>query len=115
MKKFVALLTLCFLCLNSTAAFAQIDEGLLTIGDLIISRPVGIAVTVVGSALFVVALPFAFTSGSVKETKDVLVDQPFKFTFKRPLGDFKEYSSIGSRKKKAKDQSTTENGQNTEQ
>jgi hypothetical protein len=103
MRKIVVVLTLCFLCLGPTAAFAQIDDGLITIGDLAITRPVGIVVTVVGGALFVVSLPFALTSGSVRETSDVLVGQPFRFTFTRPLGDFKEYRSYGSYEKKGKD------------
>jgi hypothetical protein len=110
MRKIVVLLTLCFLCLSSTAALAQIDEGLITIGDLAVSRPVGIVVTVVGSALFVVSLPFALTSGSVKETADVLVGQPFRFTFTRPLGDFKEYRSYGSYEKKGKDRNAKGEG-----
>jgi len=110
MRKIVVLLTLCFLCLTSTAAFAQIDDGLITIGDLVVSRPVGIVVTVVGGALFVVSLPFALASGSVKETADVLVEQPFRFTFERPLGDFKEYRSYGSYEKKGKDHDAEEEG-----
>ena len=110
MRKIVVLLALCFLCLSSTAAFAQIDDGLITIGDLAISRPVGIAVTAVGGALFVVSLPFALASGSVKETADVLVGQPFRFTFTRPLGDFKEYHSYGSYEKKGKDRNAKEEG-----
>jgi hypothetical protein len=114
MRKIVVLLTLCFLCLSSTAAFAQIDEGLITIGDLVISRPVGIVVTVVGSALFVVSLPFALTSGSVKETADVLVGQPFKFTFTRPLGNFKEYHLYGSYEKKGKEHKAKEEEKKSE-
>lgn len=118
MRKIVVLLTLCFLCLSSTAAFAQIDEGLITIGDLAVSRPVGIVVTVVGSALFVASLPFALTSGSVKETADVLVGQPFRFTFTRPLGDFKEYrsyGSYGSYEKTRKDHNAKEEGKQSEE
>lgn len=115
MRKIVVLLTLCFLCLSSTAAFAQIDDGLITIGDLAVSRPVGIVVTVVGSALFVVSLPFALTSGSVKGTADVLVGQPFRFTFTRPLGDFKEYRSYGSYEKTGKDHNAKEKGKQREE
>jgi hypothetical protein len=115
MRKIVVLLTLCFLCLTSTAAFAQIDEGLITIGDLAITRPAGILVTVVGSALFVVSLPFALTSGSVKETSDVLIGQPFRFTFKRPLGNFKEYYSYGSYEKKGKDHDAKETGKESQE
>lgn len=110
MRKIVVLLTLCFLCLNSTAAFAQIDDGLIVVGDVVISRPVGIVVTIVGGALFVASLPFALPSGSVKETADVLVKQPFRFTFTRPIGDFKEYHSYGSYEKPGKKQDKKEEG-----
>ena len=106
MRRMVSLLILCFLLLSSTSAFADIDEGLITIGDLVISRPVGIVVTVLGSAVFIVSLPFALTSGSVKDTADVLVGEPFRFTFTRPLGNFKQYSSFGSLEKTQKSQGT---------
>jgi len=42
---------------------------------------------VVGSAVFVVALPAALFSKSVKKTADALVVKPAKATFTRPLGD----------------------------
>ncbi len=102
MRKIVVLLTLCFLCLSSTAALAQIDDGLITIGDLAVSRPVGIVVTVVGSALFVVSLPFALTSGSVKETADVLVGQPFRFPLRGPLAISRSIALMDHMKKPGK-------------
>ena len=40
-----------------------------------------------GSAIFVVALPVAAISKSVKKTADTLVAKPAKATFTRPLGD----------------------------
>ncbi len=98
MRKIVILLTACFLLFNSPAAFADLDEGLVTIGDLVVSRPLGLAVTVLGGAVFIVALPFALTSGSVKDTADVLVGEPFRFTFKRPLGNFRQGSSSAPEK-----------------
>ena len=56
--------------------------------DALVVRPVGLAATVLGAAIFVVALPFAALSGSVKDTGRTLVGQPADFTFKRKLGDF---------------------------
>ncbi len=111
MRKTVTLLILCFLFVNSTAAFAQIDEGLVIVGDLVISRPIGFVVTVVGGAFFIASLPFALPSGSVKNTADVLVGSPFRFTFTRPLGNFKEYLPYGSYEKSKKDHETEEEGQ----
>jgi hypothetical protein len=42
---------------------------------------------VLGSALFVVALPVAAISRSIPHTAKVLVVQPAKATFSRPIGD----------------------------
>jgi hypothetical protein len=98
MRKMVILLIACFLLFDSTMAFADLDEGFVAIGDLVISRPLGLAVTVFGGAVFLVALPFALTSGSVNDTADVLVGEPFRFTFKRPLGNFRQGSSSAPEK-----------------
>jgi hypothetical protein len=38
--------------------------------------------------MYVVALPFSIPSGSVEKTGQLLVEEPFKYTFFRPLGDF---------------------------
>ncbi len=56
--------------------------------DALVVRPVGIAATAVGAAIFVVALPFAAISGDVNRTGRALVGAPARFTFKRRLGDF---------------------------
>ena len=67
---------------------ASVDESLNIVGDLAIVRPGCFAVTIVGTAIFVVALPFAALSGSVHDTADTLVIHPAEATFTRPLGDF---------------------------
>lgn len=56
--------------------------------DALVVRPVGFAATVVGAAIFVVALPFAAISGDVHNTGKALVGAPAKFTFQRRLGEF---------------------------
>ncbi len=55
-------------------------------GDLLIARPLLIVATVVGAALFVVALPFTVPSGSVKDAGQALVVDPGKSAFYRCLG-----------------------------
>jgi hypothetical protein len=57
-------------------------------GDAIAARPLGLIATVVGSALFVVSLPFSALGGNVDEAAQKMVVAPAKFTFKRPLGEF---------------------------
>ena len=64
------------------------DNSLEVVGDLTLVRPGCLAVTLVGSVIFVVALPFAAMSGSVHDTADTLVIHPAEATFTRPLGDF---------------------------
>jgi hypothetical protein len=93
MKKMVLLLITCFLLFNTSFAFADFDEAFLTVGDVILARPFGLAGLVIGSAAFIVSLPFAAASGSVKQTADTLVTGPFNFTFTRPLGDFQRTGS----------------------
>lgn len=56
--------------------------------DALVVRPVGIAATAIGAAIYIVALPFAAISGDVKRTGRTLVGTPANFTFKRRLGDF---------------------------
>ena len=56
--------------------------------DLLVIRPLGIVATVVGSAIFIVSLPFSALGGNTKIAYQKLVKDPAKFTFKRPLGEF---------------------------
>ena len=55
--------------------------------DIVLLRPLGLAGTVLGTALFVVGLPFEAISGDISGPAKRLVAQPAKFTFARPLGD----------------------------
>jgi len=88
MREKVILFVVCLLFFNATVAFADAKDPFYMAGDVAIARPLGFVATVIGGAIFLVCLPFAVPSHSVKNTADVLVGQPFRFTFKRPLGDF---------------------------
>jgi hypothetical protein len=70
-----------------TTTRASEDPFIIT-GDVVLARPGCFLATIFGSAVFVVALPFAAMSGSVRSTADSLVVGPAKATFTRPLGDF---------------------------
>lgn len=54
--------------------------------DVIIARPLGVAATLVGGALFLVSLPFSILGGNVNESFCKLVGVPAKTTFQRCLG-----------------------------
>ena len=94
MKKMViAALVVVTLISTSVPALA---EGGATVAsamvvDVIIGRPAGIVTTILGSAVFVLALPFAALSGSVEPVVQTLVVDPFKWTFTRPVGDFSSW------------------------
>ena len=70
-----------------TLASPQRDPEVVC-ADALIMRPALFAATVVGTAAFVVALPVALLSKSVKSTAHALVVAPAEATFTRPLGDF---------------------------
>ncbi|MCS3903092.1 ABC-type molybdate transport system permease subunit [Methylohalomonas lacus] len=54
--------------------------------DGLVIRPLSLAATVVGSALFVVTLPFSAIGGNVDEAGQALVADPAQATFGNCLG-----------------------------
>lgn len=54
--------------------------------DLLVVRPVLLATTVVGSAIWLVSLPFSAAGGNMKQAADTLVIGPGEATFVRCLG-----------------------------
>ncbi len=57
--------------------------------DLIVLRPLGLAATVVGGAVYIVSLPFSLAGGNAGQAGRKLVGEPAQFTFVRPLGDLR--------------------------
>ena len=92
---FVGCLLLAFSSTGLEAAEREAPNGIAIVVDLPL-RVIGIGATVIGSGVFLVALPFALSSGSTEDTWDALVVSPFRFTFVRPMGvidDWKETES----------------------
>ena len=56
------------------------------IADGLLLRPAGIAATVLGTAVFVITLPFSIPTRSVDKAAQKLIVDPAKYTFVRPLG-----------------------------
>jgi hypothetical protein len=54
--------------------------------DLILMRPVGLAATIVGAAVFIVSIPFSALGGNSEAAAEKLINEPLFFTFQRPLG-----------------------------
>lgn len=85
-------LALCLIAVLATPmAWAQgsVDEdpnAFAMTGDLLIARPIGLVMTGVGAAAFLVSLPFTMLAGSVAESAEKLVVGPAESTFMRCLG-----------------------------
>jgi hypothetical protein len=94
--KLVTLVCVLVLILGSVSpCMASTDSGSLeAIADVLIVRPGCFVATVLGSALFVVALPVAAVSRSIPHTAKVLVVQPAQATFSRPVGDMDELMEL---------------------
>ncbi len=89
--KRMGLMLLCVTLIGtpSLPAFAA-DEDQPSAGemavDLVVARPLGVAITAVGSAVFLVSLPFTALAGGVGHAADELVKKPAQETFMRCLG-----------------------------
>ena len=95
LKRVIVLLTALALvavpCMTCFAGELELDDDIIAgkmAGDALVVRPLGIAATVIGGAIFVISLPFSVLGGNTKPAFDYLLADPFKFTFSRPLGDF---------------------------
>ena len=75
------------LSMGANTASAASDDDLKVAADTLVVRPVCLAATIIGSGLFVISLPIAALSHSVKKTAHVLVVRPARATFTRHLGD----------------------------
>jgi hypothetical protein len=89
-KLITALCALAMLSMSANTASAAADDDLKVAADTLVVRPVCFAATVIGSGLFVLSLPIAALSHSVRKTAHVLVVRPARATFTRRLGDMEE-------------------------
>jgi hypothetical protein len=89
-KLITALCALAILSLGANRASAASDDDLKVAADTLVVRPICLAATVIGSGLFVISLPIAAISHSIKKTAHVLVVRPARATFTRRLGDMED-------------------------
>lgn len=86
----LATLLLSITLLLPGVSFAQaIDEdpsAFAMAADLVVARPLLLATTVAGAAVYLVSLPFTLGGGNAKQAGDSLVVKPAKATFVRCLG-----------------------------
>ena len=62
-------------------------------------RVLSLGLSVVSSAFFILALPFTLSSESTGDAWETLVEDPFAFTFTRPLGKFDDWETESSSEK----------------
>ena len=88
MKKIVVIMLTLIIVLTSSMAFAATDTSATSvITDILLLRPIGVASLGVGTAMYIVSLPFALITRSHGTTVKVLVKEPFKYVFVRPVGE----------------------------
>lgn len=88
MKKITAVILVLAFLVVSVPVYAGTDNSIPIAGDMVFARPLGLVAIATGAALWVVALPFAAITGSLQETTETLINNPVKYTFARPVGDF---------------------------
>ncbi|MBI5492510.1 MAG: hypothetical protein HY893_06225 [Deltaproteobacteria bacterium] len=91
-KAFILILAAIFLA-SSVPAFSEDCKGPTggeMMFDIVLTRPLGLAAIVLGTAVFVVGLPFTLPTGSVGVSARRLIGEPVKYTFQRPVGEITE-------------------------
>jgi len=79
MKKLVLfLVAVSIICISAPAFGGDMGgEDVALVADILLVRPLGVAAVVIGTAVFIVALPFSIPSHSVALTAHYLIVEPF--------------------------------------
>jgi hypothetical protein len=96
-RKFIATLLLIGILILPSSLMAQAeppssepDVGIKVL-DLLIVRPIGLAVSGVTTGFFLATLPITFPIGVSEASARIFVEAPWRFTGARPLGHFDRY------------------------
>jgi hypothetical protein len=89
MRRIVVLVLSAVFLAASTPSTSAFEDGSFeaVAADALVVRPFSFVATVLGSALFIVALPVAAISKSTSQTAEALVLKPGRMTFTRPMGE----------------------------
>lgn len=82
----VAVCLMAFASMGHARAVDETPSALAMTGDALLARPALLATTIVGSAVYLVSLPFSLLGGNAEEAGETLVIGPAKATFVRCLG-----------------------------
>jgi hypothetical protein len=69
-----------------TRAPREEPSAAVVAGDALIARPIGLGLTIAGTATFLITLPMSIPSQSVGNAAEGLIVKPGGYTFVRPLG-----------------------------
>jgi len=58
------------------------------VADIVAVRPLQLASLIMGTAVFVVSLPFSALGNNVDQAYEMMMKEPAQLLFKRPLGSF---------------------------
>lgn len=89
MKILIQVILLSVLLGAQPSQAAQVEENpgaFIMMGDLLVARPIGLALFGLGSVVFVATLPFSMLGGNALDAGKVLVLEPGKEVFVRCLG-----------------------------
>jgi hypothetical protein len=93
MKKIMSIVvaTLLILAFNSVSLAAiqgpsSAPSAGAVVSDALVLRPLGFVGTVLGGTAFVVSLPVTLATHKVDRAEKLLVQEPYDYTFERPLG-----------------------------
>ena len=67
--------------------YDDVSFGTMAVDGAVV-RPLGIGATVIGTAIWIVTLPFSALGGNAGDAAQALIVRPARFTFQRPLGEF---------------------------
>lgn len=56
------------------------------VADILALRPLGFCGLILGTAAFVISLPVSIASKKTEEVSRILLEEPYRYTFERPLG-----------------------------
>ncbi len=88
MKKLVSLLLVLALVLTSSMAFAvrEVERNDIVL-DAVALRPLGFIFYLFGCAFYALTYPVAAMTDSKDTSYKLLVEEPYEYTFVRPLGE----------------------------
>ncbi|MBW1802186.1 MAG: hypothetical protein JRJ85_15835 [Deltaproteobacteria bacterium] len=98
-KSLICIVSIIFLITASAAPIlaqeeeAEQNEDLRVeevVYDFVLLRPLGLAATTLGAAFWVITSPFTVWGGNWGKTAKVLIKEPGKYTFSRPIGAIDE-------------------------